>query len=112
LFVRLPNAERAVVDIRKLRDYCLDPDHPDGRHKARVFAATLGFTRRDAGRLRELLQKAATDEEATAGGEHPYGERFVIDFVVQGPHGPTTVRSAWLLRSDDGLPHLITCFVR
>jgi len=30
----VPNAERAVVDIRKLRAYCLDPTHADGKHKA------------------------------------------------------------------------------
>jgi hypothetical protein len=23
----LPNGERAIVDIRKLRDYCLNPDN-------------------------------------------------------------------------------------
>lgn len=35
----MPHAERAVVDIRKLRDYCLNPMHDEGQHKARVFAA-------------------------------------------------------------------------
>jgi len=35
----IPNAERAVVDIRKLRDYCLNPLHDDGKHKAQLFAA-------------------------------------------------------------------------
>jgi hypothetical protein len=37
--VKLPHAELAVVDIAKLRDYCLNADHLRGRHKARVFAA-------------------------------------------------------------------------
>ncbi len=46
--MRLPNAERAVVDIAKLRDYCLNFEHPRGRHKARVFAAALGLTTADA----------------------------------------------------------------
>lgn len=40
--VRLPNPERAIVDIAKLKDYCLDTEHEDGKHKARVFAAVLG----------------------------------------------------------------------
>ena len=26
--MKLPNGERAVVDIVKLSDYCLNPDHP------------------------------------------------------------------------------------
>jgi hypothetical protein len=37
--VKLPHVELAVVDIAKLRDYCLNADHLRGRHKARVFAA-------------------------------------------------------------------------
>jgi len=31
--MKLPNGTRAVVDIRKLRDYCLDPHSPKGRNK-------------------------------------------------------------------------------
>lgn len=50
--VRMPNAERAVVDTRKLRDYCLSADHPRGRHKARVFQSVLGFTSAGAEDLR------------------------------------------------------------
>jgi hypothetical protein len=40
--MKLPNGDQAVVDIAKLRDYCLNKDHLRGRHKARVFAAVLG----------------------------------------------------------------------
>ncbi len=29
--MKLPNADRAVVEIEKLRDYCLNPVHPRGR---------------------------------------------------------------------------------
>ncbi|WP_200235400.1 DUF6883 domain-containing protein [Thiohalocapsa halophila] len=42
--MKLPNANQAVVDLEKLRGYCLNPAHPRGRHKARVFAAALGIT--------------------------------------------------------------------
>jgi hypothetical protein len=45
---KLPNPDDAVVDIRKLRDYCLNPAHPRGRNKARVFASVLGLTASDA----------------------------------------------------------------
>ncbi len=51
----IPNAERAVVDIRKLRDYCLDPAHDEGKHKARLFAAAVGMTANDAEHLRNVL---------------------------------------------------------
>jgi hypothetical protein len=35
----LPHADPAIVDIRKLEDYCLNDAHPRGRHKGRVFRA-------------------------------------------------------------------------
>jgi hypothetical protein len=40
----IPNADNAVVDIRKLRDYCLNSEHDDGKHKARLFSSSLGMT--------------------------------------------------------------------
>ena len=39
--MKLPNVARASVDIAKLRDYCLNSSHPEGRHKARVFFPRL-----------------------------------------------------------------------
>jgi hypothetical protein len=41
--VRLPNAENAVIDPEKLRDYLLSPLHPVGRFKA-VFFSSFGYT--------------------------------------------------------------------
>ena len=55
---KLPNAERVEVPIEKLRDYALNPLHDEGKHKARVFLATLGFTYADAETLRELVERA------------------------------------------------------
>jgi hypothetical protein len=34
----LPNVNKAVVPIEKLRDYSLNSSHDRGKHKARVFA--------------------------------------------------------------------------
>ena len=44
--MRLPNADRAMIDLAKLRDYCLNPLHPEGKHTARVFAAVLNIRRK------------------------------------------------------------------
>jgi hypothetical protein len=41
--VLLPNADDAVIDSAKLRDYLLSTVHPLGRFKARFFNA-LGFS--------------------------------------------------------------------
>jgi hypothetical protein len=42
--MQLPNGERAIVSIEKLRDYCLHPTHRVGNHKAHVFEFVLGLT--------------------------------------------------------------------
>jgi hypothetical protein len=73
--MRLPNPENAVVDVRKLRDYCLSPEHPRGRHKARVFFAALGLGIAGAEELKEALLSAAYSEEAVAGAENERGQR-------------------------------------
>ena len=52
-YMGLPNADRAEVDLRKLSEYCLSPEHPVGKHKAAVFLAALGLTVADAHLLRE-----------------------------------------------------------
>jgi filamentous hemagglutinin len=43
----LRNADRAVIDEGKVRDYLLNPLHARGGHKARMFAAALGYRRFD-----------------------------------------------------------------
>ena len=58
----LPNKGAAVVELAKLWDYCLNPEHPVGKHKARVFAAVLGFTAEDAARLQGMLLTSAQDD--------------------------------------------------
>ena len=37
--MKMPGSEAAIVDLAKLTGYCLNPEHPRGKHKARVFAA-------------------------------------------------------------------------
>ena len=55
----LPKRNEAVLDIRKIEDYCLNPSHPRGRHKARVFREALDLQRSDAAWLRGILLEAA-----------------------------------------------------
>ena len=63
--MKLPNAENAVIDIVKLRDYSLNPRHPEGKHKARAFLEKLSMSRDDAEELRQLILQAILTEEAT-----------------------------------------------
>lgn len=109
--MKLPNAERADVPIEKLRDYSLNPSHPDGKHKARVFKAALGFTADDAGRLRQMILDAILVEDATEQSSIAYGTRFVVDFDVTGLNGMVTIRSTWIIRKNEDFPRLTSCYI-
>jgi hypothetical protein len=110
--MKLPNGASAVVDIAKLRGYCLSAQHPEGRHKARVFLATLGMLVTDADRLREiLLSAAAANEDVSMTGADEYGYRYTMDaHVVFGSRG-AIVRSAWIIKTGEEFPRLASCYV-
>ncbi len=107
----LPNGEIAIVDIRKLRDYCLNPDSPRGSNKARVFAAALGITANEAEFLREYLLNAAQTTEVSLGELDGYGQRYTMDFEVITEVGKAFVRSGWIILYGEDNPRLTTCYV-
>jgi hypothetical protein len=113
--VKLPNSENAVVDIAKIRDYCLNPDHPDGKHKARVFLATLGITRNDAEELRQLILETVLSADAVEQDPSPYGRRFAVDFQVVRTQKfvlcSAVVRTGWIIRNDENFPRLASCYI-
>jgi len=109
--MKLPGGVNAIVDIAKLRDYCLDPQHPRGRHKARVFAATLGLAQTDAEFRREALLRAAREVDALVGESDEYGDRFTVDFEPNRGNRRAVVRSAWIVLRDETAPRLTSCFV-
>jgi hypothetical protein len=109
--MKLPNGDRAIIDTRKVTDYCLSPTHEEGQHKARLFAHVLGIGRDDAQLLLDALQRAAADADATMGQRDKYGDRYVIDFELVGPLGAATVRSAWMIRAGEDAPRLVTCYI-
>lgn len=110
--MKLPNGERAVVELVKLTDYCLDPAHFRGQHKARVFASRLGLGRNDAGAVRSALLEAANQaENVVRGVVDGFGARYVLDFQLTGPKGSATVRSAWIVRTGEDFPRFTSCYL-
>jgi len=110
--MKLPGRDRAVVDRDKLTAYCLNPAHPRGKHKARVFASAVGFTADDADHLREALLTAAAHEDAQPVASDQYGDRYLIEFEIEGPRGAAIVRSTWILRHGESAPRLTSCYVK
>jgi hypothetical protein len=110
--MKLPNGEAAIVELAKLEQYCLNPTHPHGRHKARVFRAVLGMTKADARELRTALRSAAAHEEAIPGTLDEYGARYIIDFELIRDDARAVIRSSWIVLHGQMRPRFVTCFVR
>lgn len=109
--MKLPNADHAVVEIEKLRDYCLSTTHPRGRHKARVFALVLGITADDVEELREAILSAVLLENATPTERDAYGQRYVVDITVARQGRLANIRTAWIVRTAEDFPRLTSCYV-
>ena len=109
--MKLPNANRAIVEIKKLRDYCLNTSHPRGRHKARVFATALGISAEDAEELREAILSAIVSEDAVQTEQDEYGRRFLVDFQMRRQDKEAVVRSSWIIRTGEDFPRLTSCYV-
>jgi hypothetical protein len=109
--MKLPNASRAMIDTEKLRNYCLSESHPRGKHKARVFATTLGLTADNTFELRDAILAAIQTAEAVAGEQDNYGRRYIVDFSMTRRGSEAIVRTAWIIRTGEDVPRLTSCYV-
>jgi Domain of unknown function (DUF6883) len=109
--MRLPNADRAILDIRKIEDYCLSASHPRGRHKARVFREALELERGDAAWLRDVLLEAARSSEAQQVTADAWGSYWRVDATFRRQGNSAVVRTVWIVRSGEDIPRFVTCWV-
>ena len=108
----LVGANQAVIDPRKLTEYALNPAHPVGGNKARVFESALGFTKDNADDLMRQLQQGVVNHPAIPGKVNEFGTRFTVDIPVTGPRGSGVVRSGWIYKPGSNTPELTTIFVK
>lgn len=104
----LPNAQHAIVDPSKVRDYLLLPTHPIGHFKAVVFNA-LGYTVEDWPLLVKDLMVVARSEPAVAGRPSPYGEKYEVSDKLISPNGRSAkFTTVWLPKSGERIPRFVT----
>lgn len=108
--MKLPGAERAVVDPLKVRDYLLSPEHPVGRAKARFFGA-LGFTRTGWPALQRALLELALRGEATQAQQTRYGQKYEIRDTIQGPtEREAPIVTIWIVLAGEDFPRFVTAY--
>jgi hypothetical protein len=108
---RLPHGDEAIFDIRKIEDYCLNPLHPRGRHKARVFREALDLERSDATWLRDVLLDAARSGEAFQVAADAWGSHWRLDATIRRQRKRAVVRTLWIVRTGESVPRFVTCWV-
>jgi hypothetical protein len=105
----IPQAHSAMVTTAKVRDYLLNPDHPDGGAKA-VWFHSLGYVR---DRWRELagdLLAVARDCGEFATDESVFGVKYVARGQVGRLSHPTgDVLTVWIVEGELP-PRLVTAY--
>ncbi len=109
--MKLPNYDNAFIDIRKLRDYSLNPRHP-GRHKARVFKSMLGIEQKDADLLKEEILQALPHSDASVRHEDVFGTRYMVDVQLHNDEQSAAVITVWMIPKGNKNPHLVTCYAK
>ena len=109
--MRLPQSDQAFIDIGKLRDYCLDQEHPRGKHKAKVFQTALGIYREDSQILENLILAAVVSVDCELGISDQYGVRYSTDLDLTHQAWSARVRVAWIIKAAEDFPRLTTCYI-
>jgi hypothetical protein len=88
----------------------LNPDHPCGKDKARVFASLLGITRDGADELAALVRQAATDGDITKEAVTIFGRYYRVDWAIPA-RGNVVLRTMWEIAPGEEIPRLISAFM-
>lgn len=108
--MRIPGAERAVVDPFKVRNYLLSTEHKVGRHKA-AFFAKLGYHRRNWLELAHELHRHVRRDDAGELAPTAFGTKYMIAAHTTGPTGfSAIIVSVWIIRTDEDFPRLVTAY--
>lgn len=108
--MRLPNADRAIVEDAKVRDYLLSSTHPVGRFKS-IFFIALGFSAEHWLLLRDALLDQVRTGDAAPGQPSPFGLKFEIRAILTGPSGrQASVVTVWMVSIGQDFPHFVTAY--
>lgn len=106
-----PEKGLPVVDVRKLTEYALNDEHPEGKHKARLFRDLLGITRNDWRFLAEQLVTGLQQEIVEHPRKSEHGVQYHVNVPVVGRNGAKkVVRAAWIIRANEP-PSLTTVLI-
>jgi hypothetical protein len=108
--MKLPNADSAIIERKKVVEYLLALDHSSGRSKARFFTG-VGFSGRHWQELADALRKHAQDGTVTDTESNAYGQKYVVEGPLGCPGGrQPRIRSVWFITNGQVAPRLVTAY--
>jgi|ERR1043166_565040 hypothetical protein len=108
--MKLPNADQAVVEQKKIVDYWLNEAHPYGQSKARFFAE-FGYGLEQWEMLAESLRVHGQTHEVTKVRETGFGPRYEVEGELNAPDGRRPrVRTVWQMDHGAVAPRLLTAY--
>ena len=110
--MKLPKRELIQREqiIEKLISYALNFSHSDGQHKARLFKAKLGITLDNQEQLIAAILEAVNTQPITYSTTSRYGDKYVIDFIMETEVGISQIRSAWIIPFKENYPRLTSIY--
>ncbi|MFD2569962.1 DUF6883 domain-containing protein [Spirosoma soli] len=107
---QLPDCEKARVEDIKLYKYLLNPNHPDGKSKAR-FYELIGYPIDKGEQLRADLLRLACSGSVVDELPNRVGRKYVVVGSIDAPNGKTyLLLTVWAVEPPDEEPRLITAY--
>jgi hypothetical protein len=108
--MKLPNADKAIVEREKIADYLLDSAHPDNSGKAEFFER-FGFRRNEWKILADAFLALARTAEVAQSMKSPHGQKYVTVGRIESPNGKTaSVRTIWIVDKGLNIARLVTAY--
>lgn len=107
--MKLPNGINADLG-NKIEDYCLNPNHDKGKHKAILFQSKLGITKANSQILKQALLKAALEENVTIRKANQYGIHYNMKFRLKTQAGESLILAGWIICQGEDFPRLTNCY--
>ena len=106
---KLPHGHQAYLG-NKIEEYCLNPNHQKGKHKAILFQAKLGITLENADILKTAIKQAAITETVVIRKTNEYGTHYNMKFLLKTDVGESLILVAWIIRTNENFPRLTNSY--
>ena len=104
---RVPQADAAVVEEKKVVGYLLNREHQEGGSKAKFFLKR-GFATETWATFAKALQRHAQTQPVTHSEETEFGTKFQVECQLETPDAMNPcILSVWIIE-DDLPPRLVT----